>query len=69
VYYHFKKWKNSIDPESGLPLLEGVLKKLIRDDRRGDGRAEQTTMLIIDAQSVKNTDPAEQKGYDGGKKV
>ena len=26
-------------------------------------------MLIIDAQSVKNTDPAEQKGYDGDKKV
>ena len=26
-------------------------------------------MLIVDAQSVKNTMPAEQKGYDGGKKV
>ena len=26
-------------------------------------------MLIIDAQSVKNTDPAEEKGYDGGKKI
>jgi len=26
-------------------------------------------MLIIDAQSVKNTDPAELKGYDGGKKI
>ena len=25
--------------------------------------------MIIDAQSVKNTDPAEQKGYDAGKKV
>jgi transposase len=42
---------------------------LIRDDRRDDGRAEATTMLIIDAQSVKNTDPAELKGYDGGKKI
>ena len=26
-------------------------------------------MFIVDAQSVKNTDPAELKGYDGGKKV
>ena len=26
-------------------------------------------MLIIDAQSVKNTDSAKEKGYDGGKKV
>lgn len=28
-----------------------------------------TTFLIIDAQSVKNTDTAEEKGYDAGKKV
>ena len=69
VYYHFRKWKNHIDPESKQPLLEVVLKKLISEDRRDDNREEETTMLIIDAQSVKNTDPAEQKGYDGGKKI
>ena len=28
-----------------------------------------TTFIIVDAQSVKNTDSAEQKGYDAGKKV
>ena len=28
-----------------------------------------TSFLIVDAQSVKNTDTAEQKGYDAGKKV
>lgn len=28
-----------------------------------------TRFLIVDAQSVKNTDSAEQKGYDAGKKV
>lgn len=38
-------------------------------DRLHDGRAEETTLLIIEAQSVKNTDTAEEKGYDGGKKV
>lgn len=28
-----------------------------------------TTFLIVDAQSVKNSDTAEEKGYDAGKKV
>jgi transposase len=28
-----------------------------------------TSFLLVDAQSVKNTDSAEQKGYDAGKKV
>ena len=34
-----------------------------------DGRSKKTTFIIIDAQSVKNTDTAENKGYDAGKKV
>jgi len=33
------------------------------------GRKECTTFLIVDAQSVKNTDTAKHKGYDAGKKV
>ena len=33
------------------------------------GRNEKTNFVIVDAQSVKNTDPAEQKSYDAGKKV
>lgn len=37
--------------------------------RQGLGRDAQTTFLIVDAQSVKNTDTAENKGYDAGKKV
>jgi transposase len=37
--------------------------------RRGLGRDATTTFLIVDAQSVKNADTAEQKGYDAGKKV
>jgi hypothetical protein len=35
--------------------------------RQSLGRHEQTTFLIVDAQSVNNTDTAEQKGFDGGK--
>ena len=33
------------------------------------GRNVSTSFLIVDAQSVKNTDCAEEKGYDAGKKV
>ena len=34
-----------------------------------DGRKEKTSFCIVDAQSVENTDTAEEKGYDAGKKV
>ena len=42
---------------------------MVGDVRRGLGRDAKTTFLIVDAQSVKNTDTAEQKGYDGGKLI
>lgn len=38
-------------------------------DRAKQGRTVSTSYCIIDAQSVKNTDTAESKGYDAGKKV
>jgi transposase len=37
--------------------------------RQSLGRNETTSFLIVDAQSVKNTDTAENKGFDGGKLV
>tara|TARA_B110000014_G_C19925953_1_gene479005 strand:- start:12 stop:530 length:519 start_codon:yes stop_codon:yes gene_type:complete len=37
--------------------------------RKRQGRDEDTSFLIIDAQSVKNTAYAQHKGYDAGKKV
>lgn len=37
--------------------------------RTNSGRSEKTSFCIVDAQSVKNTDTAEQKGYDAGKKI
>lgn len=42
---------------------------MIGEERRNNGRKEKTTFLIIDAQSVKNTESAQKKGYDAGKKV
>ena len=37
--------------------------------RRSNGRSAKTSFIIIDAQSVKNTDTAKHKGYDAGKKI
>lgn len=37
--------------------------------RQRNGRTEKTRFIIVDAQRVKNTDTAEEKGYDGGKLV
>lgn len=37
--------------------------------RTENGRNGKTSFCIVDAQSVKNTDTAENKGYDAGKKI
>lgn len=42
---------------------------MVQKIRVEDGREEKTSFVIVDAQSVKNTDTAENKGYDAGKKV
>jgi transposase len=42
---------------------------MVKQERTKKGRKCTTTFLITDAQSVKNTDTAIQKGYDAGKKV
>lgn len=42
---------------------------MVGEERQSHGRNSNTTFLIIDAQSVKNTDTAKHKGYDAGKKV
>jgi len=45
------------------------LKKSVGEAREKLGRNAQTRLLIVDAESVKNTDSAEEKRYDAGKKV
>jgi len=67
-YYYFKIWSQK-KGERSASTLETVLKKMVVEVRRGNDREEKTSFLIIDAQSVKNTDTAEKKGYDAGKKV
>jgi transposase len=41
----------------------------VTQERVRQGRKEKATLGIVDAQSVKNTDTAQEKGYDAGKKV
>lgn len=42
---------------------------MVEKTRLLDGREEKTSFIIIDAQSVKNSDTAEKKGFDGGKLI
>lgn len=42
---------------------------MVGEARIRQGRKSSTRFLIVDAQSVKNTDSAGEKGYDAGKKV
>jgi transposase len=67
VYSYFAKWRES--DQQGISALERALKKSVGEAREKLGRNAMTTFIIVDAQSVKNTDSAEQKGYDAGKKV
>jgi len=67
VHSYFEIW--SEEKEGKESILDQALKKIVGKVRTDNGRKEKTSMVIVDAQSVKNTDTAEEKGYDGGKKV
>ena len=67
-YKYFRQWSERPGPEEAS-ILERVLKKSVGAVRQSNGRTEQTGFCIVDSQSVKNTDSAENKGYDAGKKV
>jgi len=47
----------------------GVTKKSVGEAREKHRRSISTSFCIVDSQSVKNTDTAEKKGYDAGKKI
>jgi transposase len=67
-YEYFRKWSEKKD-ETTESTMEKVLKKVVADVRISDNRDAKTSFCIVDAQSVKNTDTAKNKGYDAGKKV
>ena len=61
---------NGVSPTStALACLSGHSKNHVGAAREKLGRNACSTFLIVDAQSVKNTDTAALKGYDAGKKV
>jgi transposase len=66
-YYHFCKWKQA--DADGETLLDRVLDKLVKAARVKDGRAEKTTMIIVDSKIIRNADSAREKGDDAGKKL
>jgi transposase len=65
-YYHYDIWRQSEDKKESV--LDRVLRELVEGERIIHGRAPQTTMTIIDSKTIQNTDTAEEKGYDAGKK-
>ena len=46
-----------------------LMNELVMSERVIDGRQSKISMVIVDSKSVKNTDMAEEKGYDAGKKL
>jgi len=67
VYYYFVIWSEK--QADGSSILDKALEELVQSERIINGREPKTSMTIIDSKSIKNTDTAGQKGYDGGKKV
>lgn len=73
----FPKWRTvhsyfakcSEPDQNGISVLARALKNQVGAAREKLGRNALTTLLIVDAQSVKNTDTAGRKCYDAGKNV
>jgi len=68
VYYHFQRWSEPTKDHSESRLNQS-LKQVVQTHREQDNRKPKTSFIIVDSQSVKNTDTAREKGYDGNKKV
>lgn len=63
VYYYFSVWKKAA-------IFEIIQETLVEKLRVRDGKKEEPTVGIIDAQSVKNTlVSCQDKGFDAGKKI
>ena len=66
VRYHYDIWAKP--DENGVSLLDRILRKLVEMERQENERSSHTTMIIVDSKSIQNSDTAENKGYDAGKK-
>lgn len=52
-YYYYRVWRDHTDAETGQPLLELALQKLISSYRASAEKDAPTTFLIIDARALK----------------
>jgi transposase len=67
-YYHYNEWRKAEEGEESV--LDRVMRELVENERIVQGRGStKTTMIIVDSKSIKNTDTAEEKGFDAGKKL
>ena len=66
-YYHYNEWRKADEGQESV--LDRVMHELVESERCINGRDPKTTMIIVDSKSIKNTDTAETKGYDAGKKL
>ena len=65
MHEYFRIWSERKEGQEES-LLESLLKELVKEERLKLERDEETSFVIVDAQSVKNTDTAKEKGYDAG---
>jgi hypothetical protein len=71
VHSYFMRWSwhTWVGGTRQPSVLEQSLNNSVGEARWSNGRSEKTSIVIVDAQSVENTDSAREEGYDAGKKV
>jgi transposase len=69
IVYHYYQIGSGAGKNGEASLFDRVLREQVLFGRVICGRKGKTTMVIIDSKRVKNTYTAEEKGYDGGKKL
>ncbi|MCP3670541.1 MAG: IS5 family transposase [Gammaproteobacteria bacterium] len=62
VYEYYSQWRD----DGSLEDMTRILREKVRVNA---GRNDQPSAAIVDSQTVKNAGPAEDTGYDGGKKT
>ncbi len=62
VYHYFQLWTSN----GTLKRLHDALRRAVRTQA---GKNEEPTAAILDSQSVKSAEEADERGYDAGKKV
>jgi transposase len=67
VYSYFCIWKEP--DEAGKTAIDRALEELVSLERLSQDKEPRPAMIVVDSKSVRNTEMAEEKGYDAGKKL